>query len=188
MGKMKEYLMKEPEMRKRFVKKALEEDSNIKDFGDFTDAFLRAFNTAKGKGALSWMDEDEMVLLFKEDEVRSVIERNIGKKKAEEIYEIADRTDLVVTRAKPVGEKISPRQFRTTIAVKQVKVPTHTWKGKKIGGYSRGFQRWTPAQMKFIQVRKEQNLTPKQIAHEYNKQFKSAPRSKSSISSKVYRL
>lgn len=163
--------------------------NDMKDFGDFKRNIFSSLNeTSSGQGALSFMGEDELVELFKQPNVKEQLERNIGKNKSDEIYGIANRTDFVVTREKPIGQKVTQRQVHVFVADKNVKISSHTRSGRRITPYSRGFSKWSPAQTRFIKVRKAKKISPKQIAYEYNKQFQENPRSKSSISTKVYRI
>lgn len=162
---------------------------DMKDFGDFKRNIFSALNeTNSGQGALSFMGEEELVELFKQPNVQEKLEQNIGKKRSDEIYKIANRTDFVVTRKKPIGEKVTQRQVSVYIADKNVKVSSYERAGRTIKPYSRGFSRWSPAQLKFIQVRKAKNVSIKQIAYEYNQHFRENPRSESSIATRSYRL
>lgn len=162
---------------------------DMKDFGDFKRNIFSALNeTNSGQGALSFMGEEELVELFRQPNVRQQLEQNIGKNKSDEIYKIANRTDFVVTRQKPIGQKITQKQVSVYIADKNVKVSSYTKAGKTIKPYSRGFSRWSPAQVKFIQIRKARGIPIKQIAFEYNRHFKDDVRSESSISTRTYRL
>lgn len=184
---MSEYIREDAELRERFVGHAFRENPKISDFGDFSSALFSAFDTEKGRKASKFFSEDELIELFKDSETERRITKNITQKEYDEMIKGIGRTETEVQRELPVGKEIKPKQVTAQLIPKQLKVVRHSRKGKAIKGYSRGFRRWTPAETRFLRVRKLKKVTSKQIALDYNKHFKDSQRSVSSINTKVFR-
>ena len=184
---MTQYLQEDSEMRERFVGHAFRENPKISDFGDFGSALFSSFDTQKGRKASKFFNEDELILLFKDSETERRITKNISQKEYNEMIDAIGRTETEVQRELPVGKEIKPKQVTIQLIPKQLKVGGHSRKGKTIKSYSRGFRKWSPAETRFLRVRKLKKITPKQIALDYNKHFKDSPRSVSSINTKVFR-
>jgi len=185
---MSQYIREDSELRERFVVHAHRENSNIKDFGDFSSALFSAFDTEKGKKASKWFNEDELIELFVSPENEREITRNISQKEYNDMVKSIRNTEVEVNRKVPVGKVIKPRQVKSLLVPKKSKVIPHSRSGKTIKTYNRGFKTWTPAEAKFLGVRKTRNLPANQIIAEYNEHFKDNPRSSSSIKTKIYRI
>ncbi len=184
---MSQYLAEDSEMRERFIGHAFRENSKISDFGDFSSALFSSFDTEKGRKASKFFNDDELILLFKDSETERQITKNISKEEYDAMIKGIGRTETEVQRELPVGKEVKPKQVVALLIPKTLKVTKHSRKGKAIKSYSRGFRKWTPAETRFLRVRKKRNVTPKQIALDYNKHFKESPRSVSSINTKVFR-
>ena len=128
-----------------------------------------------------------MIELFKDSETERQITKNISQKEYDDMIKGIGRTETEVQRELPVGKEIKPKQVTAQLIPKTLKVGGHSRKGKAIKSYSRGFKRWTPAETRFLRVRKLKKVPSKKIAIDYNKHFKDSPRSVSSINTKVFR-
>jgi len=171
----------------------IDNNPNMKDFADFKEALINELSsTPQGQGAVSYLTEEELVELFKQPNVREIIEDNIGEKEADEIYLRADRTDFVVSRKVGIGERTRQRDIKVWVVGKPVKSKGYVRKGKPVTSYSRAYNRWNTPQINFVRQQKkllqQKKTTPSKIAFEYNKEFKDNLRSQSSIKSKLYRV
>ena len=173
---MLKYIREEDELRRRFVGYAFDQDGTIKDFGDFEDALFSAFNTDTGKRASQFFNEDVLLELFNSQECRQKMMGNLSNAEFQRIF--------------GEGVKIEPRPKEEIIIVqpKVVEVKNYERNGKEIQGYKKSYRGWTPAQAKFLSVRKNKKISPKEIVTEFNEHFKDNPRSASSIKTKVFRL
>lgn len=144
---------------------------NIKHFGDFKIATEKAFNTKLGQNAK--IHEEVLIKIFESPEFKSKIKDNVSKEDYERMYGDGHKV-----------ERMSISQNKQII-ISRPKINKTSRKGKV---YSSGKpQKFTPVQTKFIQIRKQKGISPKQIAKEYNTNFKETPRSQSSITTKVSR-
>ena len=168
------------EATNRFVNIAFEENPNIEDYGDFKSALISAFNTKRGRNATGQFSDEAVIGFFESEETRRKLRENLTDEEYEKIY---GDGDLVIREA------IIPKKI-TTITTPRIKVKSYTTKrGITPKAYSRGKGvRWTLAQTRFVQTRKQKKISPKQIIREYTEHFKANPRSSSSISTKLYRI
>lgn len=185
---MIDYIKTQPELRQRFIDHAFKNDPDIQDLNDFKNALFRAFDTQRGINANRWFNDDEVIELFDSSECREEIRLNISDEEFKKIYGEVSKGELEVQRVLPKGQSIVSRQVRVVSIQKKISVNPYTRLGKNIKTYNRGFQRWKPAEVKFIQVRKMQKISPKKIIYEYNQHFKTTPRSSSSVRTKLYRI
>lgn len=186
---MLQYFREDEEMKDRFIKRALDTQRKIEDFGDFKDALFDGFSEGHGENASKHFDDEDVKFLFEDDKVKEKIADEIGEEKARELYDEVDKTGSNLFRAKPLGEKVSKKQVIAIVIEKPVKSKGYTRRGKTITPYYRSNKKWSPAQIKFIQVRKANGLKPKRIAYEYSQHFpKEEQRSESSITTKSYRI
>jgi hypothetical protein len=189
MSKMLQYFQEDVEMKDRFIKRALGTQRKIEDFGDFKDALYDGFSEGHGENASKQFDDEDIKFLFEDDKVKKEVASNIGEEEAEKLYSDVDKTGSNLFRANPVGEKVSKRQVIAIVIEKPVKSKGYIRRGKTITPYFRSNKKWSPAQIRFISVRKANGLKPKRIAYEYSQHFpKEEQRSESSITSKSYRI
>jgi hypothetical protein len=59
---------------------------------------------------------------------------------------------------------------------------------RTIRGYAKTYNKWTPAQTKFLVSRKQNKIPVKEVVTKYNTHFKENPRPEKSIKSKFYRV
>ena len=161
-----QYILKEPD---RFLPYPFKENSNIKNLPEFVEAFKNAFPKQQDN-----IETDELIELFETPECKKRMGRNLDDKEYDKIY--GDGKAVVYTAEK---NKI----IRTEIP----KIKSAGY-GKVAVYFRTKPRRFSPVETKFIQVRKQRKLSSKEIINEYNSHFKDNPRTKSSISTKVYRL
>jgi len=170
MSSFDEAITQEPE---RFIGYAFKHNKDISDFEEFKDALNKGMNHAKGD-----IDEETIIKLFEKNETRRLIKQNVNQEEYEKLYGDGN----VVKR-----EAISPTKSVVIVSPK-VKVKNYSRSGTTIRGYNRTYNRWSPAQVRFLSVRKAKKISPKQITSEFNAHFKDNPRSASSIKTKAFRL
>jgi hypothetical protein len=191
-GQMLDYIKKEPELRERFVRKAFEQ-RKIQDFPDFQQALFEAFSSDRGERAKKFFGEDEVIELFNSEEAKTHLRQNVTEEEFNKIYgDVEQGTYAVISKA-PKGEPSRTQDVFTIETPKNIKIKkgyTRTVRGQKISvtAYSRGYTKWSNAQIKFLGVRKTRGLTPKRIIWEYNRHFITETRSGSSITTKIYRI
>jgi len=157
----------------RFVKYAFDKNPNIKDFGDFDSAFREAFDSPLGNNAK--IDSEDMIVLFESSECKSRMKDNVSAKEYDSLYGDGNEVDRYV---------VSKKKIETFTIQKTQK--SRTIKGKS---YMRTKPKlFTPAEMKFIKVRKQKGISKSEIIREYNLHYKDKPRTKSSIGTKYYRI
>lgn len=182
MGSMLKYIEDEPELRDRFVEQAWTQDSQIENIEDFEKALRKAFDTEKGRNASRFFSDAEIKALWTSAENRAKLKNAIGEGRTEFLmsYPMEDSVPI---------NKISVERTDGKMIVVEKKISTKGYSrhGHKIRAYNRSFIRWTPAEARFIRVRKEKKVPTSQIVEEYNQHF-SVKRSKSSISTKVRRV
>jgi hypothetical protein len=162
----------------RFVDYAFKNNPNIKDFGDFDSAFREEFDTALGKNAK--IDSEDLIVLFESNYCKAKMREQVSDKEYDVLYGDGNK----VVRVPSSNKKI------VTITTKKVTVRKYYKKGKEIKGATRTTPRkFSPAQLKFLKARKQRKVPVSKIVTEYEQHFgKSSPRTKSSISTKVYRI
>lgn len=175
MGNLLQYIREEDEMRERFVAQAFSNNPKISDLGEFEDALFSAFATEKGKNASRWFNDEVIMELFDSQETRTKIRMNISDAEFERIYG-------------EDGFKMPPRPEVVVAPQPVTRVKGYSRDGAIVKGYTRTFNNWTKAEARFLRVRKNKKLTPKQTVAEFNEHFKDNPRSASSIKTKMYRL
>lgn len=161
-----EYILKEPD---RFLPYPFKEDSNIKNLPDFIEAFKNAFPKQQDN-----IETDELIELFETPECKKRMGRNLDDKEYDKIY--GDGKAVVYTAEK---QKI----IRTEIP----KIKSAGY-GNVAVYFRTKPRKFTSVETKFLQVRKQKKLSSKEIISDYNKRFVENPRTKSSISSKIYRI
>lgn len=178
MGESFKDLINQPEEVRRILDGyVFKENPNIKDFGDFEIAFRTAFNSPKGEN--SSITTDTILGFFQTDYAKKEIGKNLTDKEYDEVY--GDGTEVIYTSPRDRSVKV--------VQIPRVKSKGYQKGGKTIKPYLKTKQRaYSPAETKFILVRKQKGLKPKQISSEYNRHFSNNPRTTSSIKSKVYRV
>lgn len=183
------YLRNYPDMVKRFVGYAFNENPNIKDRGDFLTALSNAWNSPEWtNGVLAGLNDDEVNFLFNSSECKDKIKNNLSEKDYEKIFEEEDRGEYLVERAKPKGQKIQPKQIKVFRIEKKITKKHHIRAGVSIPAYNSSYNKWTKQEAKFIQIRKVKKMPIKQIIYAYNSHYKGNERTLSSVRTKIYRL
>jgi len=93
------------------------------------------------------------------------------KEKIREIYEIPK-------------EKLKREEYRP---IERITIKPYVRKERTIKPYVKGYKKWSSAEIKFLQVRKQQKITPAKIIFQYNEHFKEK-RTSSSIKTKIFRI
>lgn len=159
---IEKYFKEEPEIIKRFI--SYVKDKKPKNLSEFIKEFENKFKTPQGQGALKSLDEEDYKFLWESKEADKAFGR--------------DRE--ITIKEEPIYRE-EPTKLRSFTS-------SYIKNGKNIKAYSRDNPRkFTKAQVLFIQVRKVEGIKPQQVQKEYNEYFKE-DRSKSSISTKYYRL
>jgi hypothetical protein len=159
-------ILEEPE---RFISYAISENPNIKDFGDFKSALDEGMKKPKGE-----ITEATYINLFEHKNVKETIAENVDSKEYDKLY-----GDGNIVKREVVGKQV------ITITEPKVHTRGYVKNNKSVRAYDRGYKRWTNSEKLFIQTRVERKVTPSKIAQEYNMHFKSNPRTKSSLTSKI---
>ena len=180
MSKFSSYFDSDSEMTERFIEGAFESDSRISNFGDFKYAlseYLKLDN--RGDGALKNIDEDDFIKLFESIKTKDKIKDNVSEEEYEKLYGDGIKVQRVA---------VTPKSM-VVITYPKIKSKSYLRNGKSIKTYERFKSRpFTSAEVKFLTIKKDKNISPKQIIKEYNKHFKGSERTESSISSKLYRI
>jgi len=176
MGNMLQYIREEDELRARFVSHAFQENPNIKDLGDFQDALFSAFDSGNGQRASRLFDDEVIMELFDSQENKNKISGNISSHEFQRIFDERE------------GITMPQRQEEITIQPQRLKVKSYNRDGSEVRSYEKTFRKWSTAEAKFLSIRKNKKLSPKQIVREYNAHFKDNPRTSTSIKMKVHRL
>ena len=165
---LSEEIRSNPETRERMIQGAFKQNPNLESYEEFRMALDDYFY---GNSDRHFQDED-LMYLFESLELSSKITQNISQSE----YNLL------------LGEKYYGKyDIKTERPPKEV-VLTHTEKGKTIPTYFRYKSHpYTPAQIKFLVVRKSKNIPLNKIVKEYNAHFKGQERTKSAISSRLYR-
>ena len=174
-------ILEEPD---RFLDKIFGKNPNIKDFGDFQDAFLEYMGEDSTKEANSKIDSQDIINLFQTSECKSKIRENVSDQEYDNLF----GDGMIVKR-----ETTSRKNQVVTIQAEKVKVSSYTTKtGKKIKptkAYAKTKNKiWGSAELKFIQVRKQKGIKPAKITKDFNAHFSKNPRTYDSVRSKVYRV
>ena len=150
--------------------------SKVKDFGDFDNLFREAFDTQLGKNAK--LDSEDLIVLFESPECKSKMKEQVSADDYDKLYGNGNKVVRVpVTKKKVV-----------TIVTKKVQVKSHRWKGREVKSATRTTPRkFSNAELKFLKVRKQKKVSPKQTIKEFESHFKN-PRTSSSLRSKMYRI
>lgn len=183
---MLQYIKEDSELRERFVNYAYAENPNIKNFTDFVDALKKSFDTPIGRNALSEINDEESMALFESEENKEKLRKNVSEIELQEIEDELDEGIYEVQRDVNKGQPTKAGDINVVKTEKRVVVSSAVRTGRRIKPYSKGYQRWTPAEDRFLRVRKQQKLSPKKVISQYNKHFKEN-RSSSSIKSRLYR-
>lgn len=165
-----EYITKEPD---RFLPYAFKENPRIKNFEDLENAFRDAF-PMQNENITSY----ELIELWETEECKKRIKDNTTKKEFEDVY--GDGHAVIYTAKKD-----------EIIKIEIPKIQSHGYqrKTRAIAQYSRTKPRkFSPVEAKFLQVRKQKKISPKQIIADYNKHFAEKGRTSSSIRTKLYRI
>lgn len=162
----------------RFLDKIFGYEGDIKTFPEFRDAFIGAFNTPRGRNAkIDEVNEQAIIDLFEGEECKKEMKNKLPAKDYEKLY-----GDGVMVQREVVGKKV------VTITRPKISVKSYSKKGRTIPAYNKGYQRWKPAEVRFLKVRKAKKISPKQIINQYNAHFSGHERTESSLKTKVYRI
>jgi hypothetical protein len=186
MGTILDLITKDSEQAERLAGYAVKENPNIKNFEDFEQAFLKAFNTSQGDNLINFLNNDENRILFKTKVVQEAIKGNISEEEYDEIKE--ETKDIHVIRAVPKGEKTKIKDFVVINVQRPAKVHSYIKGQRTIKSYSKSYSNWSPAQEKYIISQKTKKVPTRQLIANYNKQFKENQRTPSSLKSKIYRV
>jgi len=162
------------------------EDRNMKDFSDFSDALNNAFNKKFGSNILTSINDIEQKMLFNSSRIRDLIKNNVGEKEYTELYQNLGNYEVI--RRVPKGEKTRVSDLKTIEINKDINAKAHFRSGKMVNPYSRSLNEWTPAQEKYLKSLREKNISNREIVYKYNRQFASNNRTSASIKSKINRL
>jgi len=180
MGTISDSLKDDPSEAERFGSYAVKENPNIENFEDFETAFYKAFNSGQGQHFIDFLDMEEKTLIFDSKIVQKTIKENLKIKGIEEIeaplYEV-QRKPVRKARIKDVYEG---KPF--------MQVKSYQKDHRTIRGYAKTYNRWSPAQTKFLVSRKQNKIPVKEVVTKYNVHFKENPRPEKSIKSKFYRV
>lgn len=168
-----EVVEQEPE---RLVAYAFERNPHIKDFSDFDNAFREVFNTPLGENAK--IDSDDIIKLFDSQPCKQRIKQNIDSKEYEKLF----GDGVIVQRLPLTKTKV------TTITYERIKVKSYANKrGVHFKPYSKGYKKWNDKEINFLKIQKQKKISPNKIFTNYNTRFKENPRTKSSITTKIFR-
>lgn len=178
MSSFDDAIMEEPD---RFIGYAYKNNPNLKNFGDFKNAFLYEFGQPEERNAI---DEYTLIKLFESNENKRRIKRNIDEKEFEALF-----GDGHVVQRMPTSEK-----KMVVLTEKKVhKKSYETKKGTTVKAYnSTKPRKFKPLQIKLIKSLKQRvhtkQITIDEATKVYNSSFPNEPRTKSSIQSKMYRI
>lgn len=156
----------EPE---RFISYALKSNSNIKDFNDFKVALDDGLEHSHGE-----VSEQTYITLFEHPTTKEAIKENVDSDEYEKLY-----GDGNIVKREVVGKQV------ITITTPKIHTKSYYKQGKPVQSYNKTYKRWTNSERLFIQTRVEKKISPSKIAQEYNMHFKTNPRTKSSLTSKI---
>jgi len=160
----------------RFAEYVLKENPNIKSREDIEEALSRAFSQGNGQHAI--FDNDDIRKILESNLIQNAIINNTSEEKFEEIEQEVQTGTFETQRD---GKNV------IVFTPKKVTARSYTRAGKSIKSYNRGFQKWSPSEIKFLKARKMRKISPKKVIYEFNQNFKESQRSSSSIKSKLYR-
>lgn len=161
----------------RFAQYAREDNPRMKDFRDFVEAIERAFDTENGRhGKFS---EQDYKKIFETETIKNTVINNVSEDEFDEIYN-DDQT-------REVGFSKSGKP-EVTIVVRTVATKSYSRNGHTVKPYTRTFHNWSSAEVKFLKVRKDNNVPRKQIINEYKTHFQKKNVTSSAISTRLYRL
>jgi hypothetical protein len=179
----------------RLAQYGIDRNPNFQDYPEFVEALKSELSgTPQGQGAISEFTETELIELFKQSNVRTQLEMNIGKSETDKIYEAVERTDVIVIRRVKVGEKTKPSDIGVWVVEKKIRKSSYinTRTGKRVPAHSTSYNRWNTPQTNFLKQKrtllKQKKTTINQIVFDYNKKFKDNPREIKSVQSKLYRI
>lgn len=178
-----EAIIQEPS---RFVA-PLKGNLRVVDFGTFVSELQKQYSGNNCNYYLFQdLDKELLRVLFNSQPVRDLITRNIGKAEADRLYaqEVQQTLPSVLT-AVPIGKRRVPQPSAPVMR----KVRNYSRRGQAVKGYSRAVgMKWSPAQVKFLSVRKTAGMKPADILREYNQSFITQQRSYESVRKKCYRI
>ena len=165
----------------RFVKefKNPTVQTQIKDFFSFQKTGDEIF---KNNNLYKYFESNPEIArkLFESKTIQDIIEKNVGRREAQ--------------MAQQEAQQLSPEEIKRGFGFQpeQLRAPTPLLNVKgynRVKEYQRSKPvRFTKTEEMFIRERKRQNKSPQQIFAEYQRQLGFTPRTKSSISTKLYRV
>jgi len=163
-------ILDEPE---RFIEYAFKNNPDISHFGEFKQALDLGIAHAKGD-----IDEQTIISLFDHPKTKELIKGNVSSTEYQQLYGDGNVVQRVA---------VTPTKM-VTITYKKIQIKSHQRAGHSVKTYAKGYKKWTPAETKFLKLRKvDKKLSPKKIMAEYNQHFKNTPRTESSLKTKIYR-
>lgn len=168
---------------RRFIGYAFEENPNISDFREFSQALEDGIKVPKGE-----ISEQTKINLFESPETKDRI-RNSLRSTSENEKEADRKFDQLYGDGVLVKRQVVRKRV-ITITRPKIRSSGYVTKrtSKPVPSYSRGKPlKFSPAEARFLRIRKIKKLTPKQVINEYNTHFKGRERTESSIKSKFYR-
>jgi hypothetical protein len=157
--------------RERILDNYIFKNEQINNFQDFKNKFENEFGTSLGNNTN--YDEEDLIILFESEECKNRIRNNLDKEEYEKIYGDGYKIERIAVTSNRM------------VVIKTPKVEVKTKKGKVYSRFKP--QRFTPAQKKFIAVRKQRKISVKETIKQYNEHFRENPRSEGSIKSKYQR-
>jgi hypothetical protein len=192
MGKFQEYLEKDKELADRMIIHAFSRNPNISSYPEFEEALTSPDpSDDRIKHIFSVIDDYNMKDLWESESCKARVRQNVNENEFNRSYAVSKTQEVI--RAKPLGKKITSKQFFVVSVPKPIRTIEYkrTIQGKEVSvkSYQKSYSRWKTSQIKFLQIKKTQGvLKPKEIVYAYQQQFKATPRPESSIRTKFYRL
>jgi len=174
------------DFQNRVAEECIKQNPYIKDLEDLRIAMYGGMNTKQGNNYSGHLDEEDLLTLFENPKIKHQLKQNNSEKDYKRMFEEEQEGYYEVENVRR-GKKV--RKVGQIVRIeKKIVARAYVRDGKQVRGYNRSKRRiWTPADVRFLRVRKAQNKSVADIVREYNQKYKDNPRSRSSIKTKVYR-
>jgi hypothetical protein len=180
------YLENDDDFRERAIEHAFKQNPHIVSYEQLVEAFITAYDTDKGQRIIKKWNDEESRALWETDEVQRRVKENRGVDESEDISD--EDMEFEVERKVPKGQPTRPSDIVVVKTPKPIRASGYAMQGTPRKGYARGYNKWTNAEKKFVQVRKAKGYSSHDIMKEYNEVFRDRQRSESSVKSQIYRL
>lgn len=174
----------------RFADLAIKGNPTFISFEGFILGFKRTFSKGKGESILNQMTSEAYAIIFRSDSAQNKLYQNLGQNQA--MFDAENENVDLVLKSAEKGQYEKQVEITSTVYTQpsyKISTGTVTMPSGKTYTRTATTRKYSPGELKFIAMRKQEGRTPKETAKEFNAHFSpERARTYSAIKTKYYRF